>query len=371
MSVLDQMTETLRPDENAQDAAADVGSEISSDAPDLEPMTFSLLGRFFLVPLIIISAIVGGAVCVVLLFGGPVTSEQRPIAELLQTLESTTGEKSFGILLPREKELWQTALELSVRLKDKGKESSFSTEELDTVSRRVSSMVNADLAVLDRLAELGGATQVDIRSRRLEFLIRALGRTGRPSAIAFLVELVRSRREPFVQVAMQELVDLRAEPGVAAAIEPMTALLDGASSDETSLVACTCLSVLAGVGDVAVIEALKRVRLRSEGEVEWSAALALARLGSDAGAATLLDLLDRKFLESGDRYHTRDEKSGVVHRYPLPPGQVEQILIAAIDAASNLANTDLWEMIERLKSDPSPAVRGKVAATLKAHGRAA
>ena len=46
-------------------------------------------------------------------------------------------------------------------------------------------------------------------------------------------------------------------------------------------------------------------------------------------------------------------------------------LKAAIDAASNLTRSDLWEMIERLKSDPSPAVRGKVAATLKAHGRAA
>lgn len=362
------MNETLGPDEKVRDAAAEVRSEPSPDATDLEPLTFSLLGRFFLVPLIIISAIVGGAVCVVLLFGGPATSKERPIAELLQTLEATIGEKSFGILLPREKELWQTALELSVRLKDKGKESSFSPEALDDVSRRVSSMVNADLAVLDRLAELGSAKQVDIRSRRLEFLIRTLGRTGRPSAIRSLVGLVRSRREPFVQVAMQELVELRAEPGVAAAIEPMTALLDGNATDETSLVACTCLSVLAGVDDVAVIETLKRVRLRSEGEVEWSASLALARLGSDAGAATLLDLLDRDFLESGERYHTRDE-GGATRRYPLPPGQVEQILKAAIDAASNLASTNLWEMIERLQSDPSPAVRGKAAATLKAHGR--
>ena len=61
----------------------------------------------------------------------------------------------------------------------------------------------------------------------------------------------------------------------------------------------------------------------------------------------------------------------MIRRYPLPPAQVEQILIAAVDAASNLKNDGLWEMIERLKSDPSPAVRGKVAATLKAHGRAA
>ena len=157
------MTDTQRPDEHDADAPDDLAPEISPDATDLEPMTFSLLGRFFLVPLMIIGTIVGGAVCVVLLFGGPVTSGERPIAELLQTLEATTGEKSFGILLPREKELWQTALELSVRLKDKGKESSFSEDELENVSRRVSSMVNADFAVLHRLEEIGGAKQFDLR----------------------------------------------------------------------------------------------------------------------------------------------------------------------------------------------------------------
>ena len=43
----------------------------------------------------------------------------------------------------------------------------------------------------------------------------------------------------------------------------------------------------------------------------------------------------------------------------MPPIRVEALLMAAMDAAANLQDDDLWGMIDRLKSDSSPAVRGK------------
>ena len=59
----------------------------------LEPMTFSTLGGFFAVPLLIIGSIVGGAVIVVLLFAAPSAPEARSIESLLQALESGGGHR--------------------------------------------------------------------------------------------------------------------------------------------------------------------------------------------------------------------------------------------------------------------------------------
>jgi hypothetical protein len=157
---------------------------------------------------------------------------------------------------------------------------------------------------------------------------------------------------------MQQLGNLHGLPGAKRAVEPILTVLRKTSRSETLLTGCTVLSVLAGRDDPRVVDALSAVRLAHDGEVAWSAALALARLGSPAGKSTLLDLLDRAHLEAGERYEVRDE-AGKVNRYPMPPNRVEALLFAAMDGASNLADGDLWDMIDRLKSDPSAAVRGK------------
>jgi len=105
-----------------------------------------------------------------------------------------------------------------------------------------------------------------------------------------------------------------------------------------------------------VIEALARARLGHDGEVAWNASLSMARLGSDEGKLTLLDLLDRSFWEAPDRYQQTDD-SGVTHRYPMPKERIELYLVAAIDAASTLDDDELRGRIEVLKSDPSLEVR--------------
>ncbi len=325
------------------------------DLPALEPMTLSLLGKFFGVPFVIIGTIVGGAVVVVLLFGGPASPQGRSVESLLQALEASRGEKSMGLLLPREKEPWQAALELSVRLANKDQEAELADGELQSIAVRLAAMVEVALEGSDRFpAEDPGRR---VRSHRLEFLIHALGRTERPEAIDPLLEVVRHGGEPYATVAMQELGQLHELPEVRQAIEPIIAVMRASARPETQLTACTVLSVLATPDDRQVIGALSALRLRSDGEVAWSAALALARLGSPAGKSTLLDLLDRSFLESGERYRVIDT-DGSIRRYPLPPQRVDKLLMAAIDAASRLDDAEVWEMIGQLESDPSPAVRG-------------
>ncbi len=332
----------------------------TGDSPieGLEPISLSLMGRLFGVPLLIIGSIVGGAIVIVLLFGGTTASPQRSIDELLQVLEANSGEKSLGVLLPREKQLWQTALELSKRLEKKDLE--LSAEEVDRAATRLAAMVRGDLAHLDSLPSFGEerVQQASVRSRRLEFAIHALGRTETPLSLEVMIEIVQGGVEPYVQVAMQELGNLHEVQDARRGVQPILGLLSTSQRPETLLTACTVLSVITTPGDSTVTEGLNRAMYAHDGDISWSAALSLARLGSVEGRSTLLDLLDRKFWESDQRYQITDS-TGQIKRYAMPPGRIDAWLLAAIDASSHLDDSLLWEMIERLKSDPSLAVRGR------------
>ena len=316
------------------------------------------MGRFFGVPLLIIGTIVAGAVIVVLFFGGPAAPQQRTLESLLVTLESNSGERSAGVLLPREKELWQTALELSERLEKKDTE--LTPDELHLVARRLAAMIEAELANIDNVTAFGDdlPIQQNLRSSRFDFLVRALARTECLEALPALVKVVDSRREPYNALAIQQLGNLHKIVNTPEPIESILKTLSQSRRNETLLTACTVLSVLAPQGDTKAIAALSSTLSANDGEVGWSAALALARLGSTAGKSTLVDLLDRKFLESGDWYRVVDA-SGNVRTHPLPPERVKALLTAAMDAASCLDDPDLWSMIDRLKSDTSPAIKGK------------
>ncbi len=330
-----------------------------------EPLTPSAMGRFFAVPLLIISLIVGGAVCVVLLFGGPATAPQQSIWELVQTLEANSGERSLGMLLTQEKDLWQTALELGKRLENK--EAELTEQEVEEVGSRITKLLRADLASLDHLryGEEDRPQRERLRSTRLVFLIRALGRTELPSVIQPLLEVVRSREEPYSAVAIHELANLRQMVPTEEAVTVIAEIVRETDRVETLLTACPALSVLADSGNPEAIKALKTAYVKFEGEVSWSAALALARLGSDAGKSAIMDLLDRDFWESGERYEKRDEQ-GQVHRYAMPADMIDLWLLAALEVVPRVDDPDLWKLVDRLKSDRSLAVQAKARELIRA-----
>jgi len=332
------------------------------DAPaDTEPLTASGLGKLFAVPLFIIAAIVGSAIVVVLLFGAPASSSAQSLASLLSALEASAGRNvAGGMLMPREKEHWQAGLELTARLAETP--TKFTEAELEMIVTRVSNLVRSEIA------ELNGDTQTRRQAAawtpragqtRLEFLIRAVGLTGRPAAVDTLVAVVVDGREPFTTVAMEQLGNLAHLPKTSGAVGPIVDLMARSTVPETKLVGCTVLSILADPSDERVLDALNAVRLSADaGEIAWSAALALARLGSDRGKTTLMDLLDRSFWESADRYATHDG-NGAVLRYKMPPARVDQALVAAVDAAANLNDRDVWDLISKLQTDASASVRTK------------
>lgn len=333
------------------------GLDSPFDQDSIPPMTWSLMGRFFAVPFLIISLIVAGAIVVVFLFGGPASPERRSINELLTELESSSGQRSAGVLLPREKQLWQMGLELSLRLEKK--ESELTPEELQEVTTRLVRMVESQI-----VAEADNASvehELDtraIRSRRLEFLIHALGRTERPEAVSPLIMIVKQQKEPYVGPALVELGNLHKLPEARSSVGDIVELLARSPKTETAMVAATALSVLADPGDPNAISALKKLMHGNDGELSWSAAMALARLGDSSARSVLLDLLDRSFWQDGERYQVVDPKGNVL-RYPMPPQRIDALLMAAIDAASHLPDKDLWAAIDTLKSDPTPGVRAK------------
>lgn len=318
-------------------------------------MSWSLLGRLFGVPLIIISTIVGGAIVVVLLFASLTSIDKRDIRDLLTALEQTTGERTGVLLLPREKELWQMAWELTLRLEKKEQE--LTPEQLAEVTERLVKLVRADLARVGEWPQADVEREVnELRSGRFSFLIRALALTRRPEAVQPLIEIVESGRAPYTWVAMQELANLHDLPESRQALPAIVEVLRHAEAPEARIAAATVLSVLGRPEDADVVAALEEARRADIADLDWAASLSLARLGSDAGRTTLLDLMDRQFWDAEPRYEKVDE-FGQVQRYSMPSDRVDQIMVASIEAASKLSDAGLWESIDRLKSDPSPRVR--------------
>lgn len=334
------------------------GKGTVENAPvDVEPMTMSLLGRLFGVPLVIIGSIVGGAVIVVFTFGAPAAQRDRSLETLLTALEAGTGEKSLGMLLPRDKQHWQTGLELTLRL---SKKDEFTDEQLQEVTERLAAMIRAELAKPMPRTTQGGtdATRPSARHQRLGFLIRALGKTERPEAVEPLLAVLSHTDEALILLAMAELGNMAQVEGVQRSVSRIAERVRTLATPEAQMVGCTVLSVLSEPTDSDVIEVLTSLLRSGEGEVEWSAALALARLGSAAGKSTLIDLLDRSFWESGLRFQTTSD-TGDVLRYRMPEERIERHLVTAAEAASRLSDPDVWDMIEKLREDPRPHVKSR------------
>lgn len=321
---------------------------VSRQAPAVEAITPSLMAQFFGVPLLIISVILGCAVVVVLLFGSIASDRERSIGSLLTALETSTGERTVGVLLPGERELWQVARELALRLNKK--ESELSAEELDQVVVRLSALVSRDAAPTAELSQMG--------RQRLTFVMRALSLTGSSGAVKPLVEVLSDGHAQTRVQALRALGGLRDLPAARQALPRIvTSLADSNAAVRTS--ACVLISSLANEGDSAAVEALEGAYFDDAREVRWNAALALARLGSLKGKPLLLDMLDRSYWER--EVKVRMETSpGTIQEYPMPPSAVDRYLSAAVKATSGLNDEELWTEISKLAGDSSVQVRESV-----------
>ncbi len=317
------------------------------------PPMMTLLARWFGVPLVIVSAIVGSAIVVVLLFGSIAAEGERGIDELLRLVESDGGEKVLGVaLLPQDKEVWQAARELSMRLEKKDVE--LAPDDVGVVVARLSALADRLLNKSEQLGETG--------LQKLQFVLSALAKTGETEAVGPLVRCLAAPRWQIRREALQALAIMHDNPAVREqAAGRICTILREDPEPVVRTVAAYALSFVADPGDREVIAALEQAcqNGNEDREVIWNAALSLARLGSDAARSELLDMLDRTYWESSVKVR-RATGNGQVVENPVPPYKVEEYLITAIEAVTDLDDPDLRAAVARLEQDSSLRVVDRV-----------
>ncbi len=312
------------------------------------PMTKGLMARLFVVPAIIVSVLLAVSVIVVL-FGASSLTATRSIDELLDVLESGSGQRQYAaILLPAEKEYWQAAQELSSRLaKSEGGRSPI---DIEATAARLISIVN-------RYAP--GRDHSNAGTNAQHFLMLSLARLGSASGVEPLVGFLNDPDRRTRRVALQALAEMGSIPAARQALSEVLRCLDDPES-EVRLVACVAVASLADRGNAVAIRAVAD-KLESDREMQWNAAMTLARLGSAEGKLILMNLLDRAFWNGIKVSYDADGAS--VSR-PFTAVEVSRNLVAAVDAASQIDDGELTALIEELRSDESHAVRDAASSAL-------
>lgn len=297
-----------------------------------------LLGRLFIVPSIIVAVIILCAVVVVLSFGAITSSKEMPISKVLAVLEAGPVNDSAGLMVtPREKEMWQAAQELALRLENVDAE--VSADELPDLQRRLANLLQRDL-------HAEGQTN----QTRVVFIMHAAAKSKSVEAVPVLVEALKSPKIAFRREALAALSQMSAMDEARAQAMVVVGMLED-PEPVVRMLACVTLTHLADPTDPLVIAALASTHLADgDRDVRWNAALTLARMGSTKAFPTIVDLLQRSFWEQ-QRVQYQSQAGPAIDR-PMTPSRMSDYLITAIDAASKLDDNIVWSHIEILRDDP-------------------
>ena len=237
------------------------GNPISMPPPDdlteVEKPTSLLIAQFFLFPLIVIAFGIG----IFVLFGYVTFDQKAPEAYLREISQGSAGS-------PFDTRRWQAALDLSkVIAADSGelRSSGFGDELL-----RVYSNAGSD----------------DPRIR--QFLAISLGHLGDPAAVPALIE---GLSDTTIETQIWTLWALGAIGDPSAA--PSVVTMIGSNDSGVRKIAVYILGTLK---DPSTIGDLQVALNDPTADVRWNAAIALAQMNDDAGAAVLLELTDRIYL---------------------------------------------------------------------------
>lgn len=328
--------------------------------PIVEPMTATLMGRLFVVPAVIVCVLLGVAV-VVVMFGSTTVDKPLSVAELLDKVELSGGERTLGMLLPQAKDSWQAAQELARRFSEKDKY--LKTDEIEPAAARLVKMLEREPP---RGAHREGAGGAELYSRHL-FLIAALGRLETPSAVPILTKLTS---DPDWEIRRTALAALASMHGVAQAraATPEALRLLNDEQPAVQIVACAAIASLVDPTDAtACATAAKALadRLEAPREVQWNAAMTLARLGDARGRLVLMNMLDRGYWE---KIELEYDEGGTTIRRKYGPDEIEHNLKTAIETAMLLNDAELAGLVKKLEDDPSVRVRTAARAAMAKGG---
>ena len=285
-------------------------------APRLSPLTAApaLAVQFFLIPL----AVVG---MIVLVYGGfrmLLTTERTP-TELLSDVRSGGRERR-----------WPAAYELSRLLSDPR------TEERNPL---------LGAAIVQAFVDSEGD---DPRVRR--YLALAIGRLAAPPTAA-VGELTAALDDPDTETRISVIWAL-ASLGDESTVDDIEAMY---RSDDAGVrkMAVYALGALTGSGDHAT---LRNALDDPAADVQWNAAVALARHGRSDGMTVIRRMLDREYVT---RMVTRRASADD----PLDP--VSEVIVSGLQAAASLRATELRQPIEALsETDVNLRVREVAMKTL-------
>lgn len=337
--------------EKPNDSSPGSKSPPVGDSPN-EPMSGRLMARLFIVPALIVCLLLAVAV-VVVLFGSTSLEKQVSTEDLLAQIEADRGERTMEfMLLPHARESWQAAQELARRFDQKDR--FLKPGEITPVADRIASILNKYEAGRD-VDEPGPGQQY--------FLMMALAKLETPSGVAPLVKLLRDPNAMTRRTALLSLGEMRSVREARQALPDVLPLLEDAKP-AVRMVACATVACLAERGDATAIRAISPL-LDADREIQWNAAMTLARLGSRAGKLMLMNMLQRSYWEGLDLDY---QENGAAVRRKYSDLEVVRNLAAAIDAARHLDDPDLIGLISVLQKDQSVAVRDAARAAIEKTG---
>ncbi len=286
--------------------------ERQEDSGEPSPLRVAL--GFFILPMLLVF----GAIGVFLLFGF-IANEDKSVDEYLA--EVTGG----GINEP-----WQGAFGLASKLAQDE-----SLRKNPGVARRIASALGHPSAQAPRVRT---------------FLLLALGSVGHESSIPIVVEYLD---DPNSDVRLNAVVAI-SSIGVPAAITTAPQVAERLKDDDETVRGYSAY-VLGTLENPEAITPLEVALNDPVGQVRWNAAVALARLGNDAGRAELHRMIDRDYLMAIDE---------------LDLQQQQDAMIAAIQAFGMIgADSALGELTDVRDNDPDLRVREAARAALNSMHR--
>ncbi|MCH7870592.1 MAG: HEAT repeat domain-containing protein [Planctomycetes bacterium] len=339
-------------DDGAQPAEADQpNGRQDGDGNVVRPMTAGLMTRLFAVPALIVGVVITCALLVTLAFGWIAAGQEESIEDLITRVTSGTGDKAFGVLLlPKDKELWQAALELARRLKQPEKE--ISAEKLPQIASQLRAGVSG---IVEMQRPYSPATR-----KRMHLLAVALGRLKQPSAIDQFESMLTDDDAAVRKAAVSGMAELGSIPEMRERASSLIPVLNDDPVAEIRLIAATALGQIADPGDQAVIDAL-RTQLVDEDEVRWNVALALVRLGNESGKVDILDMLSREYWQNRQ---IRDDPESDQTR-PISEAEIGRNIRSALTALDRVRDSEIRSAIRVLADDSNLNVAGDAREVLR------
>ena len=191
-------------------------------------------------------------------------------------------------------------------------------------------MVPKDQLFVEEMISAFNYAEHDRDARIRQYLAIAMGATG---DIRYLETLLNALDESETEVTKASSFAL-GNIGDRRAVDKLIGLLDSASPQ----IRLQAVIALGKIGDPNAIPELKKMLMDLEPNVKWDAAIALAKQKDGSGKRILLDLLDRKYLDS---FPNIDEIEQV------------QVLMVVINIVPLLNDSDFKDPLTQLKNNDS------------------